>query len=229
MDFSGLTGQASFKNIDAGEFNFYVVSNQNKNIVFDNVTCGNLTSHQDDKSNHTYRNCTIYPGILQNISGNKTISSTSIAGRNFTHLSNQQNISDNVAIAVKKFVGNLSILQQAFVIKHNTTAGMYRLKYYLVNDQSVFDPSTRSETSGIKSFTATMSSNGVWQLIMPIINEVPQRNHNVSANLIVNLKNGDSNGAIIEVRATGYSNPGSIGIYMLECISFGTVTISVVD
>jgi hypothetical protein len=114
-------------------------------------------------------------------------------------------------------LGDLTATQNIFKLYPiSGNSLMFTLKYYLTNDQSASNPATKSETYGIKSFTAFLNTTGVWTLQTAVANMVTERTQNTASVLTVSLVDGTSAGAFIAVSATNYNGAQAMGSFELS-------------
>jgi hypothetical protein len=113
--------------------------------------------------------------------------------------------------------GNLTTTQNIFKLYPiSGNSLMLMLKYYLTDDGGQTNPAIKSETYGIKWFTAFLDGNGVWSLQTAVANMVTERTLNTASVLTVSLVNGTSAGAFIAVSATNYNGANAIGSFELS-------------
>jgi hypothetical protein len=113
--------------------------------------------------------------------------------------------------------GDLTATQNIFKLYPiSGNSMMFTLKYYLTSDQSETDPTVKSETYGIKSFTAFLNGSGTWTLQTAVANMVAERTLNTASVLTVSLVNGTSAGAFIAVSATNYNGAQAMGSFELS-------------
>jgi len=114
-------------------------------------------------------------------------------------------------------IGDLTVLRNMFKIYPiSGNSLMLTLRYYLTGDQAETNPLVKTETYGIKSFTAFLDSNGSWTLQTAVANMVAERTLNTAAVLTVTLVNGTSAGAFVAVSATNYNGAQAMGSFELS-------------
>lgn len=207
---TGLTGHAVFSSVWS-DHNVYTDNGLNGKAIFLGCKAQNFTSGTSNTDMHDYIGSIIDVGSLQNTNDNKRFFSTYyIAG----------NKSGTFALREsKKILGNLTVTANIFKIAALSTGARFRLKYYLIADQSDFSAGTRSETYGIKNFTVAISGAGAMTIETAVGAEVTERTQNTASVLTVSLVNGTSAGCYIAMTATNYSGANAVGVFELEMLS----------
>lgn len=210
-----LDGQAVLSNVYCNE-NIRLIGNTTGQIVMVGCDAEELSNATNDTSLINYVGCNIRTGTIQSFT-NKSFQNTRLAG--FMLGDGQQYNPINCLTATKLLTGNLTGTNNIFRFK-DTTAGVYfRLRYYLVADRTDTAAGTRDETFGIKSFSASHNSSGVWTAYAAAADEVTEKTLGTASALTVSLVNGDAtNGGYIAVACTNYNGANARGMFVLEAI-----------
>lgn len=183
--------------------------------VVRNSKATNFTSATSDAGYAEYHNSEATSGTLQSAT-NKTFFNFKCASRVF---SSYAKIGLFNPSASKTLSGDLTGTNNLFLVKMGAGIGAYfRLRYALVADQADNNPATRDETYGVKSFSATQSSSGVWTAATAVADEVTERTLGTASVVTVSLVNGTSAGAHIAVSCTNYSGANARAGFVLECL-----------
>lgn len=205
-------GIAVFSSVST-EHNIYTDNGSQGRVLFNNCQAVSYTSGTSNTDQHTYlySNIASNPvGSLQAFNISKRFVETQINTAGYVTGRTTQTESNSKA-------GDLTSSQNIFKLYPISGSSiMFTLKYYLTNDQGETNPAVKSETYGIKSFTAFLDGSGAWTLQTAVANMVAERTQNTASVLTVSLVNGTSAGAFIAVSATNYSGANAMGSFELS-------------
>lgn len=193
-------------------------------ITFDNCQVANFSTTTGCVGYHVYRECRITNGALQSIT-NKKMDNTFFNGL----VRNTLQDGFYITRAVKVLTGNLTGTNNVFKLNRIQfgVGCRFTLKYTLVADYSDDTPASRDETIGIKTFTATINTSGVWSAQLAVADQITERTQGTASVVTVSLVNGDSTGGHIAVACTNYNGANAVGIFEIVCETFlanGVVT-----
>ena len=211
-----LSGTARFSNVTTPA-NFYIVNGTVGLVLFDGCTAANFTSTPASIDVHEYRSCVVTGGTTQSFEIGKTYSGKGLfygAWKNGFH----------VVRAEQTLTGDLTGTNTLFKVAAIGSGVSGRITYRLCGDVSDFDPGTRKETHGVKSFSATLTTGGVWQADLAFADDITQRTQNLASAVTFSLVNGDATGGFIKVACTNYNNVKAIGIFAIELFGMGDKT-----
>lgn len=205
-------GIAVFSSVST-EHNIYTDNGSQGRVLFSNCQAVSYTSAANNTDQHTY----LYSNIASNPTASlqaynisKRFVETQINTAGYVTGRTTQTESNSKG-------GDLTSSQNIFKLYPiSGNSLMLTLKYYLTNDQGDSNPLTKSETYGIKSFTAFLDGNGAWTLQTAVANMVAERTQNTASVLTVSLVNGTSAGAFIAVSATNYNGANAMGSFELS-------------
>jgi hypothetical protein len=205
-------GTAVFNSVTTAQ-NIYTSNGSQGRVMFNNCQANAYTgaSNVTDQHAYFYSNIASDPNISpQAYDVSKRFVETQINSAGYVTGRTTQTESNSR-------IGDLTVLRNMFKIYPiSGNSLMLTLRYYLTGDQAETDPLLKTETYGIKSFTAFLDSNGSWTLQTAVANMVAERTLNTAAVLTVTLVNGTSAGAFIAVSATNYSGVGAMGSFELS-------------
>jgi hypothetical protein len=213
-----LSSPAVFNGVEC-ETNINTSNGTTTKCIFVGCKMANFCTFLADTSAHDYISCVVTDGTSQNLEDNKTFINTSVVGV----MKNAPSVlpRDKVVLrATKTLTGSLTGTNNIFKVSPALASGaVFRLKYALVADGQDFDPLTRDETFGIKSFSATMTGLGIWEAQLAVADEVTERTQGTASAVTVSLVDGDATGAHIAVACTNYSTAAARGYFEIEMIS----------
>ena len=195
------------------QHNIYTDNGSQGRVLFNNCQAVSYTSASNNTDQHTY----LYSNIASNPAGglqaydiSKRFVETQINTAGYVTGRTTQTESNSK-------LGDLTSSQNIFKLYPiSGNSMMFTLKYYLTNDQSDSNPVTKSETYGIKSFTAFFNGFGILTLQTAVADMVAERTQNTASVLTVSLVNGTSAGAFIAVSATNYNGANAMGSFELS-------------
>ena len=205
-------GIAVFNSVTTQQ-NIYTDNGSQGRVLFNNCNASSYTSATNNTDQHTY----LYSNIATNPTASlqaydisKRFVETQINTAGYVTGRTTQTESNSK-------LGDLTATQNIFKLYPiSGNSLMFTLRYYLTDDQSSSNPATKSETYGIKSFTAFLNTTGVWTLQTAVANMVTERTQNTASVLTVSLVNGTSAGAFIAVSATNYNGAQAMGSFELS-------------
>jgi hypothetical protein len=205
-------GVAVFSSVST-EHNIYTDNGSQGRVLFNNCQAQSYTSATNNTDIHCYVNSNIASDpttSLQAFDLSKRFVETQINSAGYVTGRTTQTESNSI-------LGDLTSSQNIFALYPiSGNSIMFTLKYYLTNDQGDSNPLTKSETYGIKSFTAFLNGLGVWTIQTAVANMVAERTQNTASALTVSLVNGTSAGAFIAVSATNYNGADAMGSFELS-------------
>jgi hypothetical protein len=219
-----LSGEAVFKNVNSDRA-IYTQNAANGKVVFIGCKVNNFVGAAANTDRHDYISCEIADATDTSTATNKTYINTYLAGVLKNILLGSQaapsfKLGTIAKTAVKALSGDLTGTNNIFFVSPALgTGAMIRIRYFLVADQSDFDPGTRDETFGVKSLTAIMTSGGVWGAITAQADEIAERTKGTASVVTVSLVNGTAAGAYIAVACTNYNSANARGYFEAELIS----------
>jgi hypothetical protein len=229
-EFPPFVGQSVWKNVTC-ESNINTGTGTGGKVVFVGCKAKNFTTATNVTDTHDYIGCEITDGTLQNVADNKCFVNTKVVSSVKSATSGSSKAATwktGVVMlrSVKTLSGDLTGTNNIFLIAPALATGAYfRLKYFLVADAADLSVATRDETSGTKSFSATMNGSGTWEAQLAVANDVTERTQGTASVITVSLVNGSSAGAHIAVACTNYNASGSRGYFELEMICMSTADI----
>lgn len=203
-------GTAVFSSVDT-EHNIYTDNGSQGQVLFNNCKAQAYTSatNNTDLHNYLYSKITSSPigGGSQAYGIQKTFMQTQINNLGYVTGGKVQTSSNSL-------VGDLTGTNNIFkIIPVSGNSLQFMLKYYLTGDNSETNPLIKTETYGIKWFSAFLNSSGTWTIQTAVADMVTQRTQNTATALTVSLVNGTASGAFIAVSATNYSGSNAVGIF----------------
>jgi hypothetical protein len=214
---SQLVGRAIFENVISTGHNVLAYNGANGEVLFVGCQALNFSGAVGEADVHTLLDCNATDGTNQS-TVNKTFINTKVGA-----LLRNDYLSPGrfELVASKQLTGDITGAAQS-IFKLTPAIGngvLFRLKYFLVKDQGDFNPASRQEVEGVKTFSATMDGAGAWTLQQVVAAEVAERTLGAGpAVLTVSLVNGDATGAAIAVTATNYNNANGKHTFILEAI-----------
>jgi hypothetical protein len=214
--FMSALGVAVFNSVTTQHCIFTDNGSQGR-VLFNNCQAAAFTSstNNTDVQNYLYCNIAASPtgGGLQAYGVQKTFMQTQINSLGFVS-------GGNVQTSSKSLFGDLTGTNNIFKITPVSGQSLqFMLKYYLTDDNSQTNPAIKSETYGIKWFSAFLDTNGLWAVITAPANMVTERTLNTASALTVSVVNGTTTGAFIAVAATNYNTASAAGFFEITMMT----------
>lgn len=216
LNLVNLSGRSVWTNVKC-EGNIETGNNPaDSKVVFVGCTAANFSTSASGAQYHSYVECDITDGAAQPTL-NKDFINTEFKG---VLRSTPNGTGFFVSRASTTREGDLSTSQSAFKVSPALgTGAQFRVKYYLVGNQADTNPASRDETFGIKTFSATMTTTGVWAIQQAVGPEVTERVLGTGSTLNISLVNGGDTGAFIAFSSSGYNVSGSRAYIEIEMLS----------
>lgn len=205
-------GIAVFSSVST-QHNIYTDNGSQGRVLFDNCQAVSYTSGTTNTDVHCYVNSNIASNPVSSIQAydiSKRFVETQINTAGYVTGRTTQTESNSRS-------GDLTVTQNIFKLYPiSGNSLMLILKYYLTDDAGESNPLVKSETYGVKWFTAFLNGSGVWSLQTAVADMVTERTHNTASVLTVSLVDGTSAGAFIAVSSTNYNGANAIGSFELS-------------
>lgn len=212
MPLQALVGFAHFRNIKSDHYVVGINAAAGR-VLYQGVWAAEFENATGDTDTHTYLHSECTTGGNQG-TVNKTFIDTDVGGRTYSDV---PRTGHGVLFASKQLAGDLTPANQVFLVRVPAGIGArFLLHYALVADQTDNNPASRSETYGIKSFSATLSGAGVWTGQTANANAIAERTQNTASVVTPSLVDGTAAGAYIAVACTNYNGANARGSFFLE-------------
>ena len=129
--------------------------------------------------------------------------------------------------AATVLTGDLTTARNVFRVKLPGSGAFFRLRFFSVFDWADFSTS-RIESEGVRSWSATLNTSGQWGIQLPITAETGDRTKGAASGFpTVSLVDGDANGGYIAASVSGFNVSGSHLALVLEAIALSPVEVQV--